>query len=127
MKAISFRGGVPCLHYDLIWMGRRGVKVPRGLGRELGRRGGETRREKTRLRGAYMGGGGRPGGAIRSQRRGRLLELNLWGWELDAFVRSVLSLDWAGEEEKRRSEEENTCGRSLHAVWRGRGRQRRLC
>jgi len=35
VEAVCFRGGVSCLHYDLIWVGRRGVKVPRGLGREL--------------------------------------------------------------------------------------------
>jgi len=39
VEAVSFRGSVSCLHYDLIWMGRRGVKVPRLLRRELGRRG----------------------------------------------------------------------------------------
>ena len=50
-----------------------------------------------------MGRGGRPGGAIRSQRRGLFLELNLGGRELDAFVRSVLSLDGRGKEEEEES------------------------
>ena len=47
-----------------------------------------------------MGRRGRPGRAIRSQRRGRFLELNLRGRELDAFVRSVLPLDGRGKEER---------------------------
>ena len=91
VKTVRFGGGVPCLHYDLIWMGRRGIKVPLLLRRELERRG-EKKREGTRLTGTYMGRGGGPGRAICSQRRGRLLELNLGRRELDAFVRSVLPL-----------------------------------
>jgi hypothetical protein len=71
VETVCLGCGVPCLHYDLIWMGRRGIKVPGLLRREMGR-------------------GGGPGRAICSQRRGRLLELNLGGRELDAFVRSVL-------------------------------------
>jgi len=89
VETVCLGGGVPCLHYDLIWVGRRGVKVPLLLRRELERRG-EKKREKTRQTGTYMGRGGGPGRAICSQRRRRLLELNLRGRELDAFVRSVL-------------------------------------
>ena len=37
VEAVCFRSGVSCLHNDLIWVGRRGVKVPRRLGRELER------------------------------------------------------------------------------------------
>ena len=92
MEAVSFRSGVSSLHYDLIWVGRRGVKMPRRLGRELGR-GAEKESERTRLKATYVGRRGRPGGAIRSQRRGRLLELDLRGRELDAFVRSVLPVE----------------------------------
>ena len=39
VEAVRLRGSVSCLHYDLVWMGRRGVKVPRLLRRELRRRG----------------------------------------------------------------------------------------
>ena len=89
VEAVCLRGGVSCLHYDLIRVGRGRVKVPGLLRRELERRG-EQESEGTRLKGTCMGGGGRPGGTIRRQRRGRLLELDLGGRELDAFVRSVL-------------------------------------
>ena len=89
METVSFGGSVSCLHYDLIWMGRGGIKMSRLLRRELERRS-EKKSERTRRTGTYVRGGGRPGRAIRSQRRGRLLELNLGGRELDAFVRSVL-------------------------------------
>jgi hypothetical protein len=53
-----------------------------------------------------MGGRGRPGGAICRQRRGRLLELNLGGRELDAFVRSVLSVGGRGSGRAEREERE---------------------
>ena len=89
VETVCLGGGVTCLHYDLIWVGRRGVKVPLLLRREL-ERGGEKKRGRTRLRGTYMGRGGRPGRAFCSQRRGRLLELNLGRRELDAFLGSVL-------------------------------------
>jgi hypothetical protein len=40
VETVSLGGGVSCLHYDLIWVGRRGVKVPLLLlGRGLERRG----------------------------------------------------------------------------------------
>ena len=39
VEPVCLRGSVSCLHYDLVWMGRRGVKVPRLLRRELRRRG----------------------------------------------------------------------------------------
>ena len=99
VEAVCFRSGVSRLHYDLIWVGGRGVKVPRRLGREL-KRGGEKERERTRLSGTYLGRRGRPGRAIRSQRRVRFLKLNLGGRELDAFVRPVLPLDGRGKKEK---------------------------
>lgn len=57
VEAVCFRSGVPCLHYDLIWMGRRGVKVPRLLRRELERRG-EKKSERTRQTGLTWGEGG---------------------------------------------------------------------
>jgi hypothetical protein len=74
VEAVSFRGGVSCLHDDLIWVGRWGVKMPLLLLRKVGRR-------------------GRLGGAICSQGLGRFLELNLRRGELDAFVRSVLPVE----------------------------------
>ena len=89
MEAVCLRCGVSCLHYDLIWMGRLGIKMPGLLRRKLERQS-EKERERTRPRGTYLGRRGRPGGTIRSQGRRRLLELNLGGRELDAFVRSFL-------------------------------------
>lgn len=49
MKTVCFGGSVTCLHYDLIWVGRRGIEVPLLLLllllRELRRDGLERRRE----------------------------------------------------------------------------------
>ena len=45
VETVSFGGSVTCLHYDLIWVRGRGIKVPLGLLRELGR---EKRCEKER-------------------------------------------------------------------------------
>lgn len=28
VEAVCFGGSVTCLHYDLIWVGRRGIKMP---------------------------------------------------------------------------------------------------
>ena len=92
VEAVCLRGGVTCLHYDLIWVRRRGIKVSGLLRREL-ERWGKKDSKRTRLERTCMGRRGRPGGAICRQRRGRLLELDLRGWELDAFVRSVLPVD----------------------------------
>jgi hypothetical protein len=57
VETVRFGGGVPCLHYDLIWVGRRGVKVPLLLRRELEGRG-EKKGERTRLAGLTWGEGG---------------------------------------------------------------------
>ena len=46
VEAVCLGGGVTCLHYDLIWVGGRGVKVPLLLRRELDR--GVRRKEKGR-------------------------------------------------------------------------------
>ena len=46
VETVCLGGGVPCLHYDLIWVGRRGVKMPLLLRREL-ERGGERRKDAT--------------------------------------------------------------------------------
>ena len=100
VETVGLRGGVSCLHYDLIWVGRGRIKVPGLLGRELERRG-EKESGRTRQKGTCMGRRGRPRGAICRQRRGRFLELNLGRRELDAFVRSVLPGAGGSEREKK--------------------------
>ena len=75
-----------------------------------------------------MGRRGGPRRAIRRQRRGRLLELNLGRRVLDAFVRLVLPLGGGSEEEKGEiGEKDSTCEKSLSVVCWRRERRRRLC
>jgi hypothetical protein len=77
VETVRLGGSVTCLHYDLIRVGRWGIKVPLLLLLLLLRK---------------MGRRGRLGGAICSQGWRRFLELNLrWG-KLDAFVRSFLPM-----------------------------------
>ena len=65
VETVGFGGSVSCLHYDLIWMRRRGIKVPllllllllRLLLRELERGGGVRRGRRTDATDGYLRGG----------------------------------------------------------------------